>query len=39
VQELMAGLDADARRVLLALLGQLKQSALERTRRTPEAAA
>ena len=36
VQELMAGLDADGRRVLFTLLGQLKQSA---ARKTPEAAA
>jgi DNA-binding MarR family transcriptional regulator len=40
VQELMAGLDADARRVLFTLLGQLKQSVLEGAgRKTPEAAA
>jgi DNA-binding MarR family transcriptional regulator len=32
VQELLAGVDADARRVLFALLGQLKQSAASRTR-------
>ncbi len=36
VQELLAGLDADARRVLFTLLGELKQSA---ARTTPEAAA
>jgi DNA-binding MarR family transcriptional regulator len=36
VQELMSGLDADARRVLFALLGQLKQSAVNKL---PEAAA
>ena len=36
VQELTGGLDADARRVLFTLLGQLKQSA---ARSTPEAAA
>jgi DNA-binding MarR family transcriptional regulator len=36
VQELMSGLDADARRVLFALLGQLKQSAANHL---PEAAA